>query len=271
MMDKASLFKDLHFQNDPLLLPNVWDAGGAYLAQNMGFKAIATTSAGIAFSNGLPDGSVVDPNLIFETVEKIVSVVDVPVTADIESGYGDIAGSVKRLKDMGVVGANIEDLPGSNISELLPLSEAVATIMEARNAAGPDFVLNARTDTYLTDQPNALELSIERGNAFMEAGADCIFVPGAKSKSDIETLVREINGPINIVAGLKGEQLTLKEYADLGVKRVSTGGSLMRRCFAMLETAFSEILDDGTFEYSRDAMPDATINALFRNRLKKSD
>ncbi len=267
-MTKVDIFRELHHQPEPFILPNVWDAGGAYLAQKMGFKAIATTSAGIAFSNGLPDGSVIDPKLIFETVAKIVGVVDLPVTADIESGYGDISGSIKCLKKMGVVGANIEDLGGD---QLLSFDDAVSAIVEAKKTAGADFILNARTDTYLTNQPNALEMAIERGQAFVEAGADCIFVPGAKNKSDIATLVCEINAPINIVAGLKGEQLTLDEYNRLGVKRVSTGGSLMRRCFATLENALQEIQGQGTFEYSRDAIPDATINELFRNRIKKSD
>jgi 2-methylisocitrate lyase-like PEP mutase family enzyme len=266
-MNKAEKFKALHHQSMPFVLPNVWDAGGAYLVESMGFPAIATTSAGIAYSNALPDGSILATDLIFETIAKIVQAVSLPVTADIESGYGDIAGSIKKLKTLGVVGANIEDAVGAGLDDLLPFQEAVAAVVAAKAAGGDDFVLNARTDTFLTGQPDALKLAIERGNAFVEAGADCIFIPGAKEKADIATLVKEIPAPINIVAGLSGTPLSLEEYGACGVKRISTGGSLMRRCFAALEESLTEMKDNGTFNYAKAATPDATMNALMSDRV----
>ncbi|NVK18707.1 MAG: isocitrate lyase/phosphoenolpyruvate mutase family protein [Methylocystaceae bacterium] len=263
-MDKVQLFRDLHHQDQPFVLPNVWDAGGAYMVQNLGFRAVATTSAGIAYSNGVPDGSIVDASLMFDTIGRIVQAVDIPVTADIESGYGDIAGSIQKLKELGVVGANLEDAVGENIHDLLSFDEALAAVGEAKKAAGDDFVLNARTDTFLTGQSDALKQAIERGQAFVEAGADCIFVPGAREKDDIATLVKEIPAPINIVAGLSGKVLSVEEYGACGVKRISTGGSLMRRAYRALQDSLLEMRDQGSFEYAYQAIADVDMNKLYK-------
>ncbi|WP_417798029.1 isocitrate lyase/PEP mutase family protein [Terasakiella pusilla] len=265
-MTQAEKFKSLHHQKTPFILPNVWEPGGAYLVEKMGFQAVATTSAGIAYSNAMCDGSIIDPTLMFETIEKIVNVVSIPVTADVETGYGDLEKTLKTLQSLGVVGANIEDARGSDLSDLIGFDEAVSAIKSAKETVGDEFVINARTDTYLTGQKNALEMAIERGNAFLQAGADCIFVPGVRDPKEMAVLVKEIPAPINVVAGLSGTPLSMAEYAACGVKRISTGGSLMRRCFAMLETCLQEMRDQGSFGYANDAIADKSIDLLFKGR-----
>ncbi len=262
-MSKNAIFKALHKQAEPFVLPNAWNAGSARMMEMEGFDAIATTSAGIAFSHGVPDGSLLAQEIVFRELEKIISAVNIPVTADIETGYGDIAKTMAAVQEMGAAGVNIEDADGRTIDDLFDIEQACNAISQARRAAEDDFVINARTDTYLTGQPDALAVSIERGNAYVAAGADCVFIPGACSLDEIATLAKEINAPINILAGVGQRPLTLAQMADCGVKRISTGGSLARHTYAALETALAGI-QEGSFDYATKAISDDRMNEMLK-------
>jgi len=261
-MPKAKTFQSLHDQSVPFIMPNAWNGGSARLIEMAGFKALATTSAGIAYSHGVVDGGLIDPELMFEEMAKIVAAVSIPVTTDIEIGYGNIAKTIQRVKGFGSVGANIEDSDGRTLDDLFEIEKACAQITDAKEAAGLDFILNARMDTYLTGHPDALAESIKRGQAYVEAGADCVFIPGVVDKDEIKKMVKEIPGPINILAGVSEKPLTLLDYAECGVTRITTGGSLMRATFAALENGLNEIMNEGRFGYATNAISDDRMNKM---------
>lgn len=264
-MSKAKIFQDLHEQSEPFIIPNAWNAGSARLIEMAGFKAIATTSAGIAYSHGVVDGGLIDHELMFEEMAKIVAAVSIPVTTDIEIGYGNIAKTIERVKSFGSVGANIEDADGRTLDDLFEIEKACAQITDAKQAAGLDFIVNARTDTYLTGHPDALAESIRRGQAYVEAGADCIFIPGVVDMDEIKKMVKEIPGPINILGGVSQKPLTLSDYAKCGVTRITTGGSLMRATFATLENSLNEMMGTGEFGYATKAISDDRMNEMLSN------
>lgn len=246
---------------DGFVLPNAWDAGTAKILEHAGFAAIATTSAGIAFALGRPDATV-DGDTMVEHVGRIVAAVNVPVTADLESGYGDVAKTIKRAVDVGAVGANIEDqVDGS----LLPIDEAVAQIVAARAAApSGTFVLNARTDTYFyPGVGDPFANTIERARRFVDAGADCVFVPGVDDADAIQALADEITAPLNIVAGLAPTIRSAPELFALGVKRVSLGGSITRAALSFVERAGRELLETGTLDFLDGAISYAEFQRRF--------
>lgn len=261
-MSKAKIFQDLHENPEPFIMPNAWNGGSARLIEMAGFKAIATTSAGIAYSHGVVDGGLIDPELMFEEMAKIVDAVSIPVTTDIEIGYGDIGKTIERVKSFGSVGANIEDSDGRTLDDLFEIEKACAQITDAKEAAGLDFILNARMDTYLTGHPDVLAETIKRGQAYVEAGADCVFIPGMVDKGEIKKIVKEIPGPINILAGVSEKPLTLSDYAECGITRITTGGSLMRATFATLENSLNEMMNIGGFGYATSAISDDRMNEM---------
>lgn len=228
-----------------------------------GFKAIATTSAGIAYSHGVVDGGKIDPELMFDEMEKIIAAVSIPVSTDIESGYGDIPKTIERIKSIGSVGANIEDSNGRTLDDLFEISRACAQVTEAKQCAGPEFIINARVDTYLTGHPDALAESIRRGIAYAEAGADCVFIPGVANREEIKRLVQEIPAPINMLAGVTATPLSLTDFAQCGVTRITTGGSLMRATFATLHNSLKKMQQDGDFSYATKAICDDQMNQMF--------
>lgn len=262
--DAAAAFLALHAGRG-FVLPNAWDAGSARILAQVGFPAIATTSAGIAWSCGVPDGGSLDRDTMLEHVGRIASVVDVPVTADLEAGYGDTAqevgATVALAAALGVVGANLEDArPGG----LYPIDEAVERVAAARAAAPPGtFVLNARTDTYFGGVAgDPFEETVERATRYVEAGADCIFVPGVAEEDTIRRLVAAIPAPLNVVAGLASTTDAPTLFA-LGVRRVSLGGSLARASFGLLERAGRELLDAGTLGFLDGAIGYAELQRRF--------
>lgn len=262
---KAQTFYKLHHQDVPFILPNAWDAGSAKMIARTGFCAVATTSAGIAYSHGVPDGNNLDPDIMFDVVERIVHAVDIPVTMDMEAGYGDITQTINRIFEIGAVGANLEDAGGDGVDDLFDLETALDAIKTAKEAiAGRTFVLNARCDTYLTNQPDALDQAIVRGRAYAAGGADCVFIPGVVKHEEIRTLVKEIKAPVNILGGVSATPLSLKDYTDLGVKRITTGGSLMRATYGHLNRTLAQLHGEGRFDYAVDAITDATINDWMR-------
>ncbi|HZX01669.1 isocitrate lyase/phosphoenolpyruvate mutase family protein, partial [Kribbella sp.] len=232
-------FRELH--TGQFVMPNAWDAGSAVLLAAAGFPAIATTSAGIAFSlakgdHTLPDGAPeVSRDQMFARVREITAAVDVPVNGDLEDGYGatpsDVAETVRLAREAGLAGGNIEDYDGR---ELYDASLAVERIVAAREAGGPSFVLTARTDGQLLRTPVALADSIDRANRFREAGADCLYVPGVNSLDTIRTLVQELDGPLNVVIGLGSSTLNVTDLQAAGVTRISLGGSIARAALGFI-------------------------------------
>ncbi|MBJ7332801.1 MAG: isocitrate lyase/phosphoenolpyruvate mutase family protein [Solirubrobacteraceae bacterium] len=251
----------LHHRPGGFILPNAWDAGSARILEQAGFPAVATTSAGIAFSHGRPDAGL-KPAAMLETVREIAAAVTCPVTADLEAGYGNVAATVAAAMDAGAVGANLEDAVDG---ELLALDRAVAHLDAARAAApAGTFVLNARTDAYLVGLDDPLAEALARAERYVAAGADCVFVPGVTEPDEIAALARGIDAPLNIVTGLTGPALDAATLRGLGVARISVGGSLARAALGYVERAAREMLDAGTFSFTAEAIPHGDLQRRFR-------
>lgn len=271
MTDKAEILRQLHRGPDILVLPNAWDAISARIFESEGFPAIATTSAGMANSLGYADGGAVPPREMIEAVARIARAVNVPVTADIEHAYGAtpsaVADIVLRVIAAGAVGINIEDIvPGATDLEPLTLqADKISTIAKAAQTAGVKVVINARTDVFLRQigaPEDRLRLAIERGRAFVAAGADCVFVPFVKDPDAIRALVEGI-GPINILA-FKGVP-SIPELKALGVARVSVGSGPHRATLALIKDVATELKTSGTYEaFTRHALRSDEANALVR-------
>ena len=248
--EKATTFLALH-SGPGFVLPNAWDPGSARILEQVGFPAIATTSAGIAWSLGVPDGVALDRDTMLEHVARIVAAVGVPVTADLEAGYGetpdDVARTVARAVELGAVGCNLEDAAQGG---LFGIDEAVDRLAAARAAApSGTFVLNARTDTYVAGTSgDAFAKTVERAVRYLDAGADCVLVPGVVEQDTIRRLAAAIPGPLNVVAGLTNV-IDAPTLFSLGVTRVSLGGSLARAALSTLERAGRELLDSGTLGF----------------------
>ena len=278
---RAQRFVDLH-REGCFLLPNVWDAGSARLFESVGFDAVATTSAGIAFSHGRPDhdfftehpdGGRLDRGAMLDKVRGIAGSVDIPVSADLEEGYGEepeaVARTIVDAMAAGAVGGNIEDFTGSRERPLFEHSLAVERLRAARaavDAAGAPFVLVGRTDSLLVG--GTLQDSIARANAYLAAGADCAFVPGASDAETISTLARDLDGPLNVVMGLTGNALSMAGLADLGVRRVTVGGSVARAMYSHLRAVAQELRVSGTFSYAQDQISQSDLNQIFGPRAR---
>jgi 2-methylisocitrate lyase-like PEP mutase family enzyme len=241
-------FRARHHSGEPLVLPNAWDAASARVVELAGAEAIATTSAGVAWSLGVPDGNHLDIDDAVAVVARIVRVVDVPVTADIEGGYGDVTTTVKKIQDAGAVGINVED-------GVDPQPERIA---QARAAA--DLFVNARIDTFLFGV-GGLEETIARARQYLDAGADGIFVPGVVEPDTIRELVSRIDAPLNIMAGPGAP--SVPELAGLGVRRVSVGTALPVAAYSVAAEAAREILRFGTYEQSTAKLTFSELNSSF--------
>jgi 2-methylisocitrate lyase-like PEP mutase family enzyme len=270
--DRRTRFVELH-QDGCFLLPNAWDVGSARILESAGFPAVATTSAGVAFSLGRPDHdfapeSRVDRDTMIGRIAEIAGAVRVPVSADLEEGYGespeDVATTITMTVKAGAAGGNIEDFTADRAQPLYDASLAADRIRAARaavDAAGEPFVLVGRTDVLLTGGP--LEDAISRANVYLAAGADCAFVPGAADATTIGTLVRELDGPLNVVMGLTGNALSMDDLRALGVRRVTVGGSIARAMYGQMLKAARELAEHGTFSYAGDQIPQNELNQLF--------
>ncbi len=233
----AERFKNMHKENKMFLLPNAWDAGSAYIFEKEGFKAIGTSSAGIAYSLGYPDGEDISFDDLLLCVKQIVRRIDIPLSVDFEHGYGDTIEQIKtnayKLLSNGVVGFNIEDgRPDGTLDELEFITKKIKALVELKKELKLDFTINARTCTYwlnVADEETKFKIAVERGNSFKEAGADCVFIPGAVSKSIVKELVEKINSPINII--LNPEFYNFKELESIGVRRLSLGSGPVRSVF----------------------------------------
>ena len=260
----ASLLRRLHDRKKVLLLPNVWDVASARVVEEAGFPALATSSAGIAAVLGYADGERIGRDEMLEMVARITRAVRVPVTADLEAGYGDAGETVTAALGAGAVGMNLED--GTSGGGLAPLQTQVARVRAARAAAeraGVPFVINARVDTFFApadDEPSRFADTIARARAYLEAGADCIFVPGVRDAETIGRLVKQIPGPLNVLAGPGTPPVAA--LAALGVARVSAGSGTMRAALTAGRRAAEEMRDRGTFGFTEGILTHAEINGL---------
>ncbi|MDD8019208.1 MAG: isocitrate lyase/phosphoenolpyruvate mutase family protein [Bacteroidota bacterium] len=272
--EKAERFLKYHQDKEILVLLNSWDIGSSKLIEASGYKAIATTSMGIAASLGYPDCEIIQLSEMIEVITGIVNGVQVPVTVDIEAGYGnnvnEVIDSVKKIIATGIVGINIEDSIELNpvLIDEMEFCERISAIRALSDSLGFHLVINARTDSFYTSSGSPREKlseSIKRGNKYREAGADCIFVQPVGDKETISTLVKEINAPINILSNPTigtGSSLSVSELQDLGVARVSLGSSLMKATLALIKKVADELSEKGTYNILVDTLtplPDAVM------------
>jgi 2-methylisocitrate lyase-like PEP mutase family enzyme len=272
--EKAEMFLKFHQDKEILVLLNTWDTGSSKLVEACGYKAIATTSMGIAASKGYPDNQVIQLSEMIQAISGIVNGVQVPVTVDIEAGYGknikEILDSVKKLIATGIVGINIEDSVDLNpvLIDGMEFCERISAIRALSDSLGFHLVINARTDSFYTSSGSVREKlseSIKRGNKYREAGADCIFVQPVWERETISTLVREINAPINILAnpGIgAGLPPSVRELQDLGVARLSLGSGLMKATLALIKKIADELSEKGTYNILSDSLTPLTDAAL---------
>ncbi len=238
--DNAKKFMAMHKNDKMFVLPNVWDAGSAVIFERAGFEALATTSAGVAYALGYPDGEDISFNDLLGVIKQINKRISVPLSCDFERGYSDditeIKNNAKKLIEEGVIGFNIEDgKPDGTLDDLEFQLKKITALAELKKELDVDFVINARTCVYwlnIGNDEEKLNEAISRSNAFIKAGADCVFIPGAIDKETVKNLTTNINGPINIV--LNPKFYDIKELEKIGVKRLSLGSSAAR--FAYQET-----------------------------------
>jgi 2-methylisocitrate lyase-like PEP mutase family enzyme len=272
---KAEAFRRMHLQKPILVLPNAWDGASARIFEEAGFSAIATTSAGVAHTAGYADGQIIPLDDMITIVKWIVHSVEVPVTADMESGFGHEAGevgeTVRRIIETGAVGMNLEDTIHGGERQLYELPVAVARIRAAReaaNAAGIPLVINARTDVFLLsigEKSSRFDHAVQRLNAYREAGADCLYPIGFFDTETIGRLAKAVNGPINI-AGLPGAP-PVSELERLGVARVSTASCPARVAMTATKKIATELASNGSFEiFGGDTMGPVEANALMAKR-----
>lgn len=265
--DRHARFVALHRRPGAFVIPNPWDAGTARILSHLGFEALATTSAGLAFSLGTRDSSAaLSRDAVLANAAAIVAATDLPVSADLEDGFGrapeDAARTVRLAAAAGLVGGSIEDATGDPADPILDERLAAERIAAAAEAAlGLPFVLTARAENFLWGRPD-LRDTIRRLQRFQEAGAEVLYAPGLPSLDAIRTLCAELDRPVNVVQGLSGPTWSVAELAAAGVRRVSVGGSFARAALGALIRAAEEVRDRGTFTYAREAVPGATLAAL---------
>lgn len=266
--EKGSAFRALHARKGAFIIPNPWDAGSARILARLGFEALATTSAGCAFSAGQRDNTI-GREAMLAHVATIAGATDLPVSADLESGYADdpsgVAETYRMAAAAGAVGASIEDSTGDPQRPLYDLAiaaERVRAAAEAVRALPFPFTLTARAENFLVGRRD-LKDTIARLQAYQEAGADVLYAPGLADADDIATVVRSVDRPVNVVMGLAGSRLDLTALAALGVKRVSVGSALCRAAFAAFIRAAREMREQGTFGFANDAIGYAELSAFF--------
>ena len=266
--DKRKRFRELH-QSGCFVLPNAWDIGSARYLASLGFKAIASTSAGFAFSRGLPDNAV-GRDLVLEHLRELVEATDLPVNADFENGFADgpeqVAESVRLGVETGVAGLSIEDSTGDKSRPLYDFEHAVERIRAARGAidkTGCDVILVGRAECFLVGKPDITETT-RRLKAYADAGADCLYAPDIQTREEVVAVVKAVKPkPVNVLISGPGA-LTIAEVAKLGVRRVSVGGALARTAWGGFIRAARGLAEQGTFDGFNGAAPFAELNGLFR-------
>jgi 2-methylisocitrate lyase-like PEP mutase family enzyme len=274
--EKGSIFRALHERDGAFILPNPWDLGGVRMLAHLGFEALATTSAGYAFSIGQLDNSV-GRDRMMEHVASIASATDLPVSGDLEKGFGDgpevVAETIRLAAAAGLVGGSIEDasgVTGEPIYEKNHAAERIRAAAEAAHALPFAFTLTARAENYLNGKPD-LHDTIDRLQAYQEAGADVLYAPGLTTEEEIGTLVRSVDRPVNVLVGLKGMRLDLAGLSRLGVKRVSVGSGLARAAIGAFLRAAREMRMHGSFDFAEEAVGSAEVGEFLRINPRQSE
>jgi 2-methylisocitrate lyase-like PEP mutase family enzyme len=267
--EKGARFRALHHRDRAFIIPNPWDAGTARLLARMGFEALATTSAGYAFSAGLQDGAV-GRDAMLAHVSQIVAAADLPVSADLENGFGDTpeacAETIRLAAATGLAGGSIEDVsprPHPTIYPLELAAERVRAAAEAAHALAAPFVLTARAENFIAGNPDLAD-TIHRLQAFQEAGAEVLYAPGLKTKEDIAAVLRSVDRPVNVVMGLQGATLDLATLSQMGVKRISVGSALSRTALTAFLRAATEMQQHGTFTFANELVTYKEFNDMFQ-------
>lgn len=269
MRNKAERFRELHAEGI-FIMPCAWDACSAKLFAASGFSAVGTTSGGVNWSAGRPDYIYSVPREeMLDSYGLIAQAVDLPVSGDLENGYGPtpdhVAETIRAAINRGMVGGSIEDQTPSAGPELFSLGDAVERVAAARAAAdqsGIDFVLTARAESYFGAAEAPFNDAVRRANAYVEAGADCVFIPGPADIETISSLVTQIDAPLSVGIGTGGGSLSIEQLADVGVRRVSTGGAVPRLLSNALLQAASEMIEHGSFRFTNAAISDIALENL---------
>jgi len=272
-IDKAQRFQALHHRPGCFVIPNPWDAGSARLLAAQGFECLATTSAGLAFSLGRRDAEgALSRSEILENARTIVEATDLPVSADLENGFGDdedsVAETIRQAAACGLVGGSIEDASGRAADPIYDFDHAVRRVkaaVEATRTLPFPFTLTARAENFLNGRTD-LDDTIRRLQAFAEAGADVLFAPGLPDIDAIRRVCAQIPKPINVVTGLSGQSHTVEELARAGVRRISLGSSLARTALGAMLEAAREIAETGKFSRTEAAIPFGRINGVIRGK-----
>ena len=276
-LDRSSaivVFRALH-ESGCFVLPNPWDVGSAIYLRHLGYQALATTSAGFAFTRGLPDSvSAVPRDMMLAHIREVVEATPLPVNADFQTGYADepegVARNVALCIATGVAGLSIEDATGNSASPLYEPDLAVERIRSARaaiDASGVPVLLTARCEAWLVGDPDPLRVSLERLVAFAEAGADCLYAPGVREADEIAAIVKAVSPkPVNVLVSAPNPDLSVNRLADLGVRRISVGSALARVAWGSFISAAGSIVETGSFDGLANAASFAELNDLFHDR-----
>jgi 2-methylisocitrate lyase-like PEP mutase family enzyme len=266
--DKGHAFRALHAREGAFVIPNPWDTGSARILAHAGFEALATTSAGFAFSLGRRDNTIARYAML-DHVATIAAATDLPVSADLENGYSNtpegVAETYALAATTGIVGASIEDSTGNAEQPLFDIDVAAARVraaVEAVRALPFPFTLTARAENFLVGRKDLADV-IRRLQAYQDAGADVLYAPGLVARDDIAAVVKSVDRPVNVVMGLAGARFSLDELAALGVKRVSVGSALARASFGALIDAAKEMREHGTFAFADRAVAYRDLGAMF--------
>ncbi len=267
---KYEVFRALHERPEAFVIPNPWNAGTARILTTLGFEALATTSAGYAFAVGRRDSAAsLTRDEILENAKAIVEATHLPVSADLEDGFGRspemCATTIRLASDIGLLGGSIEDATGDPIDPIYEFQLAVERVAAAAKAAHDcQFILTARTENFLHGRPN-LDDTIRRLQSFAEAGADVLYAPGLPSLEAIREVCASVSKPVNVVMGLKGATISVEELSAAGVKRISVGGAFARAALGAFVRAAREVKDKGTFTFAADALSHFEATAYMAN------
>lgn len=259
---KFNVFRALHQRPGAFVIPNPWDAGSARILAALGFEALATTSAGCAFSKGYLDSAPeITRDVLLQNAREIVEATSLPVSADLQNGFGHepkiCAETIRFAAAAGLVGGSIEDSTGDSKNPIYDFQHATERIAAAAEAAhSANFLLTARAENFLHGRPD-IDDTIRRLQSFAKAGADVLYAPGLSSLDAIRTVCASVSKPVNVLLGLPGSVLSVEEVAAIGVKRISVGGSFARAALGALVRAAREVKEKGTFGYTADALPSA--------------
>ena len=266
--EKAERFRELHARPGTFVIPNPFDIGSARILQHLGFEALATTSSGFAFTMGRRDYAVTRDEAIAHS-KALVDATDIPVSADLENGFGDdpgvVAETVRMAASAGLAGCSIEDSTqrdGDPIYEMAHAVDRIRAAVDAARGVGRAFTLTARAENYLHGRPD-LKDTIARLQAFQDAGADVLYAPGLRSIDDVRTLIEAVDRPVNVLAGMPGLTFTVAELASAGTKRISVGGALSRVALAAVVRAAREMSVHGTFTFVDEPISSREIGAMF--------